>query len=151
MKRQRANIRKPAPKAASAKVEGKPVVYARNAVAAAPLEVREMAPAPTYYTPPEAMVRTQIYLTRAEHDFLMGEGNRRNLPMAAIIREYIDEKMEIPEDAWVNNPLLQPAVNDPGFVGREDGAINHDHYISGTPKRFQKVRGKWVPVAAAVS
>ena len=26
--------------------------------------------------------------------------------MAAVIRNFIDEKMEIPEDAWTNNPML---------------------------------------------
>ena len=28
--------------------------------------------------------------------------------MAAVIRGFIDEKMEIPEDAWTNNPMLRP-------------------------------------------
>ena len=26
--------------------------------------------------------------------------------MAAVIRSFIDEKMEIPEDAWTNNPMF---------------------------------------------
>lgn len=147
----RVSTKKKNSKAAASKMQVQPVNYSQAGTSSAALEVRDFAPAQSYYTPPEAMVRTQIYLTRTEHDFLMAEGNRRNLPMAAIVREYIDEKMEIPEDAWLNNPLLQPAVEDPAFAGREDGAINHDHYISGTPKRFGKMLGKWMPLPAGAS
>ncbi|HEV8543255.1 MAG TPA: hypothetical protein VGR78_12745 [Verrucomicrobiae bacterium] len=91
----------------------------------------------------KAMIRTQIYLTRAEHDFLQSEGARRNEPMAAVIRGLIDEKMQIPEDAWTNNPLLAPTVDDPNFEGREDSSLNHDHYAYGGPKQYEKVNGKW--------
>ena len=53
--------------------------------------------------------------------------------------------MEIPKDAWVNNPMLQDQDND--SPGPEDGAINHDHYVYGTPKRFVKNDGMWVEAA----
>jgi hypothetical protein len=89
------------------------------------------------------MVRTQVYLTRQEHDFLQAEGARRGEPMAAFIRSFIDEKMQVPPEAWENNPLLDPPA-DPGFVGPEDGAINLDHYIYGGPKKWIKQKGKWV-------
>lgn len=89
------------------------------------------------------MVRTQIYLTSKEHDFVSGESRRLQKPMAAVIRDYIDEKMRVPEDAWANNPLLQEPAGDTDFEGREDGAINHDHYIYGGPKKYKKVKGKW--------
>jgi len=61
-----------------------------------------------------------------------------------VLRSFIDEKMEIPDSAWDNNPLLDPPVHDPDFVGHEDGAINHDHYVYGCPKKWVKQGGKWV-------
>ncbi len=64
--------------------------------------------------------------------------------MAAVIRDYIDEKMELPEEAWTNNPMLRAVPPDPTFEGHEDGALNHDHYVYGTPKRYMKRGGKWV-------
>jgi hypothetical protein len=102
------------------------------------------SPAEYKADPAPDMVRTQIYLTRQEHGFLTAEARRKDQPMAAIIRGYIDEKMKLPDDAWVNNPLLQPAPVDPDWEGHEDGGLNHDHYVYGTPKRYQKVKGKWV-------
>jgi hypothetical protein len=96
------------------------------------------------YTVEPAMVRTQVYLTRAEHDFLQSESTRRNEPMSAVLRSIIDEKMTIPEDAWTKNPMLEPTVHDPDFVGREDGALNHDYYAYGGSKKYKKVRGEWV-------
>jgi hypothetical protein len=89
------------------------------------------------------MIRTQIYLTRQEHDFLQKESVRRGEPMAAVIRTFIEAKMTIPDEVWENNPLLDPPA-DPSFVGPEDGVINHDHYLYGGPKKWMKRRGKWV-------
>ena len=90
------------------------------------------------------MIRTQIYLNKSEYEFVQREASRRDAPMAAIIREFIDEKMEIPEDAWTNNPMLEPTPRDPNWKGHEDAGINHDHYLYGVPKDFIKVKGKWV-------
>jgi hypothetical protein len=90
----------------------------------------------------ETMVRTQIYLTRQEHSFLLAEATRQDKPMSSIIRSYIDEKMTT-EEEWENHPLLQPPAADTDWA-REDGAINHDHYIYGGPKKYHKVKGKWV-------
>src|SRR5580700_3353610 len=92
---------------------------------------------------PGAMVRTQIYLSKREHDFLQSEARRRDEPMAAVIRGFIDEKMEIPEEAWTNNPMLEPTVHDPDRKGHEDAGINHDHYVYGSPKKWIKVKGKY--------
>src|SRR5689334_23072401 len=97
--------------------------------------------------PSGAMVRTQIYLSRAEYDFLQVQARRREEPMAAVIRSYIDEKMQVPQEVWENNPLLAPPA-DPGFIGPEDGAINHDHYVHGAPKKWMKRKGQWVPAPA---
>ena len=90
------------------------------------------------------MVRTQIYLSRPEYDFLQLEARRRNEPMAAVIRDLIDERMSVPENAWEMNPMLRTAPHDKDWKGHEDGALNHDHYISGSPKRWIKVKGKRV-------
>jgi hypothetical protein len=115
----------------------KPAVAAvlNDAVAAAAVVAPEPAP---------PMVRTQIYLTKREYDYLQAESARRGEPMAAIIRSFIDEKMEIPAEAWENNPLLAPPADDPDWQGHEDGAINHDHYIYGCPKKWVKRNGQWV-------
>ena len=90
------------------------------------------------------MIRTQIYLNKSEYDFVQREASRRDEPMAAVIRGFIDEKMEMPADAWENNPMLEPTVRDPNWKGHEDGGINHDHYIYGCPKKWIKVKGKYV-------
>jgi hypothetical protein len=92
----------------------------------------------------EPMIRTQIYLNKSEYDFVQTEARRRDEPMAAVIREFIDEKMEIPEDAWTNNPMLRPWPHDPDWKGQEDGGINLDHYLYGAPKSWVKQNGKWV-------
>jgi len=90
-----------------------------------------------------AMVRTQIYLSRAEHEFVQTEATRQGVAMAAFIRSLIDAQMALPDAVWERNPMLA-APADPAFVGPEDGVINHDHYIYGSPKRWLKQRGKWV-------
>jgi hypothetical protein len=96
--------------------------------------------------PPPAMVRTQVYLTRAEHDFLTRAADRQGEAMSSVLRQIIDEKMTIPEEAWTKNPMLEPTPDVPGWEGMEDGAINHDHYIYGGPKKYEKRRGEWVPL-----
>ena len=83
------------------------------------------------YKAEEAMVRTQVYLTRAEHDFLLREAERRREGMSAVLRGIIDQRMNVPEE-------------EPGAEGLEDGSLNHDHYAYGAPKKYKKVRGKWV-------
>jgi hypothetical protein len=99
---------------------------------------------PRYGRTDDAMIRTQIYLTRVEYEFLSSEASRRNEPMAAVIRELVDEKMRLPDDAWTSNPMLRETPNVEGWEGHEDGALNHDHYIYGGPKQYEKVKGKWV-------
>lgn len=107
-----------------------------------PMILRDKAE--VYEADAEAMVRTQIYLTRAEHGFLQGESARTGKPMAAVIRELIDDKMMIPDEAWTNNPLLEPTVEDPDYQGHEDSSLNHDHYVYGGPKKYEKSGAKWV-------
>lgn len=124
----------------SAVKTNKPIKYPK--AASKPAALRESAVAEPAAGGP--MIRTQIYLSRHEYDFLQTEARRRNEPMAAVIRNFIDEKMEIPDDAWTNNPMLEPTPHDPAFIGHEDSGINHDHYLYGTPKRWMKRSGKWV-------
>jgi hypothetical protein len=118
----------------------KPIKYKPHKSSAA--ELKEAAVVDEVWGGP--MVRTQIYLNQEEYDFVQTEARRRNEPMAAVIRNFIDEKMEIPEDAWTNNPMLRPWPHDPDWKGHEDGGINHDHYIYGCPKKWIKVKGKYV-------
>ena len=94
----------------------------------------------------EPMVRTQIYLRQSGYNFCQVVAKRRDEPMAAVIRSYTDEKMEVPEDAWTNNPMLEPTPDDPDHKGHEDAGINHDHIVYGSPKKRMKVDGEWVEV-----
>jgi len=91
------------------------------------------------------MIRTQIYLSKPEYDFLQAEGRRLDQPMAAVLRGIIDEKMRVPDAVWENSPLLQPPVDDPDYRPKadRDAVVNHDHYIYGGPKKYKKVKGKW--------
>ncbi len=103
--------------------------------------------APPYKAVPlsESMVRTQVYLTRGEHEFLQTEAERVGEPMSAYLRRIIDEKMQIPDSAWHANPMLDPTPEVAGWVGHKDAAINHDHYLYGGAKRFRKTGEKWTP------
>ncbi len=109
-------------------------------------EASELKDGPAMAAPVEsaAMIRTQIYLSRSEYDFVQAEAAQRQEPMAAVIRSYIDEKMQLPEAAWAENPMLKPTPRDARLELPEDAAINHDHYLYGTPRKYIKARGKWV-------
>ena len=99
-----------------------------------------------YAVPAEAspMMRTQIYLTKSEYHFLQTEARKRKEPMAAVIRSLVDEKMALPDDVWTNNPMLRPTPVEPGWNPPEDAAINHDHYLYGSSKKWIKVKRQWV-------
>ncbi|MCB1230270.1 MAG: hypothetical protein KDN19_08395 [Verrucomicrobiae bacterium] len=77
-------------------------------------------------------VRTQIYLSEAQRDFLNRESKRTGFSMAELIRHYIEEKMNPNEDIWEANSLLAPAPEDPDFEGHEDGSVNTDAIIYGS-------------------
>ena len=94
------------------------------------------------------MVRTQIYISTRQQEFLQRQAQREGETMAGMIRRYVDEKMLVPTDAWENNPLLEPTPDDPANDLPEDASINLDHYAYGAPKRYEKVDGKWVPTRA---
>ena len=90
------------------------------------------------------MIRTQIYLSQEEHNFVQLEAKRTNQPLAAVIRSFIDEKMKLPDDTWTSNPMLEPTPDFSDWEGHEDGAINHDHYVYGSSKKWAKKQGEWV-------
>ncbi|HEY5298253.1 MAG TPA: hypothetical protein VIK59_10025 [Verrucomicrobiae bacterium] len=106
------------------------------------MEMKEAAVA--YEVEESPMIRTQIYLNKHEYDFVQREASRRDEPMAAVIRNFIDEKMELPDEAWTNNPMFKPWPADPDNDSPEDAAINHDHYLYGGPKKWIKMKGKYV-------
>ncbi len=112
----------------------------------APGGASELKDGPAVTVPAEsaAMIRTQIYLNRSEYDFVQAEAAHRREPMAAVIRSYIDEKMQLPEAAWAENPMLKPTPRDARLDLPEDAAINHDHYLYGTAKKYIKAKGKWM-------
>lgn len=116
----------------------------KNPEANEPQTLREAVPPFGTKEEVEPMVRTQIYLSKAEHEFVQSESARRDEPMAAVIRAFIEEKMIIPDHVWQQNPLLDPPADDPAFAGHEDGGINHDHFVSGSPKKYKKANGKWI-------
>jgi hypothetical protein len=106
-----------------------------------PMELHDRA---EVYTADPVMVRTQVYLTKAEHGFLTREGERTGKGLSGVLRAIVDEKMSIPEDAWTNNPMLEPTVEDSECDLPEDASLNHDYYAYGAPKKYKKVRGHWV-------
>jgi len=106
------------------------------------LELKETALADAVEAAP--MIRTQIYLNRREYDFVQREASRRDEPMAAVIRNLIDEKMNLPDEAWTNNPMFKPWPADPDNDSPEDAAINRHHYRTGAPKSRIKQDGKWI-------
>lgn len=106
------------------------------------LELKEAAVA--YEVEEAPMIRTQIYLNKHEYDFVQREASRRDEPMAAVIRNFIDEKMNLPDEAWTNNPMFKPWPADPDNDSPEDAAINRHHYHTGAPKSWIKQDGKWI-------
>jgi len=61
-----------------------------------------------------------------------------------VIRGFIEDKMRMPESAWASNPMLEPTPQDDAMELPEDAAINHDHYLSGAPRKYLKSGGRWV-------
>jgi hypothetical protein len=87
----------------------------------------------------ENMVRTQVYLPQATYRALVERAEKQGLTMAVQIRAALDEYLHQMEDEE-DGPILQP--DDPifkmigiGDSGLPDVALNHDHYLYGTPKR----------------
>ncbi|MFK7911628.1 MAG: hypothetical protein AB8F34_13655 [Akkermansiaceae bacterium] len=79
---------------------------------------------------PQEMVRTQVYLTPAQRDFLQNEGKRRGGSMAAALRQIVEERMRPEGTAWMGNPLLDEPAKDPAFVGAGSGNADAEIYGS---------------------
>jgi len=94
----------------------------------------------------DGMVRTQIYLTQDEHAFLLKEAKNRGTTMAALIRKLVDDRMEIRDDIWSRNSLLDAVPDEDASAEPEDASINLDHYLYGLPRAYEKVDGRWVKV-----
>ncbi|MGB0991746.1 MAG: hypothetical protein ACPG32_04675 [Akkermansiaceae bacterium] len=79
------------------------------------------------------MIRTQVYLTSDQREFLQREGKRTGVSMAEALRRIILEKMQPsgPEvAAWLGNPLLEEVEKDPSFMGT--GSTDLDAGIYGS-------------------
>jgi len=95
----------------------------------------------------ENMVRTQVYLPQTTHRALVERAEKHGLTMAVQIRAALDEYLQRAQDAE-EGVILQP--DDPIFKmigifdsGLPDIAVNHDHYLYGTPKR-DRATGEFV-------
>jgi len=80
----------------------------------------------------QALVRTQVFLSKGHRDFLNREAGRRGLSMAELLRSWIDEKMNPTADSWEDNPLLDETPVDPDLEGHADGSVRSDAHIYGS-------------------
>lgn len=101
--------------------------------------------------PQEGLVRTQIYLTQEEHAYLLKEAKNKGTTMAALIRKLIDEQMDLRDDVWSRNSLLDVVPDEASSDQPEDASINLDHYLYGVPRAYEKVEGRWVKVTDSQS
>ena len=73
------------------------------------------------------MRRTQIYLSKDQHDFLSSRAEKEGVSVAELIRQYVAEKMPKEKD-YENNPLFNMARKT-FRMGRPEGAVDHDEYL----------------------
>lgn len=72
-------------------------------------------------------IRTQIYLTREEYEYLSQQSEKRQSSIAEVVRQLIEEKMPKEKD-YEDNPLF--AIGKEGLsMGRKDGSVKHDDYL----------------------
>ncbi len=77
------------------------------------------------------LVRTQVYLSVGQRDYLQSEGKRRGISMAAALREIISESMRPAAASWVGNPLLDEVVEDVDFKSSGSGSESVDESVYG--------------------
>ncbi len=71
--------------------------------------------------------RTQIYLTEEQYQYLCQQAERKNISIAKIVRELINERLPKEKD-YEDNPFF--SIGKDGFsMGRKKGSIEHDDYI----------------------
>jgi len=72
-------------------------------------------------------VRTQIYVTMDEYEYLSRQSEKRQSSIAEVVRQLIEEKMPKEKD-YEDNPLF--AIGKKGLsMGRKDGSVKHDDYL----------------------
>lgn len=72
-------------------------------------------------------IRTQIYLTKKEYEYLQRQSELQQVSIAEVIRHLIDDKMPKEKD-YEDNPLF--SISKDGFsMGRKQGSEKHDDYI----------------------
>ncbi len=79
----------------------------------------------------EELVRTQIYLSVEQREFLREEGQKSGISMAAALREIISERMKPALVNWEGNPLLDDVAVDPEFKSTGTGSTDADAAVYG--------------------
>ncbi|PID81805.1 hypothetical protein CSB20_01120 [bacterium DOLZORAL124_64_63] len=76
------------------------------------------------------LVRTQVYLTPEQRDFLRNEGRRKGVSMAGALRQLVEERMRPGGSGWEGNPLLDEVAEDASFTGAGSGNVDEAVYGS---------------------
>jgi hypothetical protein len=85
------------------------------------------------------MKRKQIYIAPEQEEALQEIAYEAGVPVSHVIREavaaYIAERQEVTVKEPEDHPLwrIVGAADDPDAPA--DGALNHDHYLYGAPKK----------------
>lgn len=84
------------------------------------------------------MVRTQIYLPADVHEKLRARAERQGLTLALQIRAALEEyfnRLDVVEEGVLraDDPIFR--FIGIGSGGTSDAALEHDHYLYGSPKR----------------
>lgn len=72
-------------------------------------------------------IRTQIYLTKKEYEYLQRQSEAQQASIAEVVRHLIDEKMPGEKD-YEDNLLFSISKNS-FSMGRKEGSEKHDDYI----------------------
>ena len=76
--------------------------------------------------------RTQIYLTKEQHQYLRLQAEKKHSSIAGIIRELINQRL--PKDADYEENRLFSLAADKLKMDRTHGSSRHDDYIYGRKK-----------------
>lgn len=81
------------------------------------------------------MIRTQIYLPENIHRRLKQLAKQRNLAMAHIVRDILEQELQKkePDDGGIS--VLRDVANIKATKGPKDLSTNIDHYLYGSPKK----------------
>jgi hypothetical protein len=76
----------------------------------------------------EEKFRTQIYLTKNQHNYLKEKAAKYKTSMAEVLRNIIDKEIEKEYEIDADDPIFKLA-KEGIHTGRKDGSVNHDKYI----------------------